>query len=109
MDRPRYPITATINPANPRAASWRYVFEAETVPLESPASHAARAPDGTVKHFYRIALDALDQAARRRLIDHIARAFGLTPEEVHRDITGPRGCPILADDVTVTIDARLFL
>ncbi len=101
-------LTAMIRDSSPRAAAWRDVFGGDTVPILSPLPIKASGPDGDAE-FYRLDVAALDTAQRGRLVSHLCRRFKLQHIDVEHLIDDPNhGVPILADDVVVPLDLRLF-
>jgi hypothetical protein len=102
-------VTARIRPDSPRYRDWLHVFGCDVVALASPVPQWAAAPGVPRGEFYALHVPSLSAPARERLVARLADRFGIPPEEVSRAIDGPEGVPILADDVTVAIDARAFL
>ncbi len=93
---------ATIRRESPRAQAWLEVFGSCEVFLKSFMPTPASAPGVPEGLFYMLDLQELTPEQRTRLIAHIARKFGLEEEEVFSDLD-TIGCPILGDDVTLTV------
>ena len=103
------PTLAHINPDSPRADAWRRVFGGESVPVEMPVPVRAVAPDGEIRLFYKLRVAALSLAQRARLVAFLAGKFGVPIAEIEADLDAEHGCPILAEDVVVSFDARYAL
>ena len=98
-------FTATIsNRSNPdRAIAWQKVFGSETIVLKSPVPSLARLPGRlTTALIYEVDIQALTGPQRKRLVAHLAEKFGYEAHVVE-DALDTEGCPILAEDVIVTI------
>lgn len=100
--------TATIS--NPeRLAFWREVFGGNTVPIKSILPRWTSLPGYPVVLIYLLDLKAITLEQRLKLIAGIASKFDLPIEQVAAEMD-EHGCPILADDVTVsTTDRALFM
>jgi hypothetical protein len=95
-------ITGTVRRESPRCQTWLHVFGSTSVPLESPAAVSAWSPEGVLRPFYRVSVQALDAEQRERVVSHLAGAWNLEPAEIERLLDDPKhGLPILADDVIV--------
>ncbi len=57
--------------------------------------------------FYKVDVERLPVEQLERAIAHIVEVFGYPEEEVRRSVHAEEGLPLLADDVTVSFDARL--
>jgi hypothetical protein len=90
-----------------RVETWREVYGDVSVPIESPVPVVANSPVG-VKKFYKVDLARLRPEQLERAIAHIVEVFGYDAEEVRVSVLGDEGLPLLADDVTVSFDARLL-
>ena len=93
---------ATIRQNSERAQAWREVFGSYEVPLRSPFPIRASAPGIAEGLFYELDLQELTAEQRGRLITYIAQKFHLTEREVAGTLDEV-GCPILDEDVTVTV------
>lgn len=93
---------ATLREDSERAAEWREVFGSLEVSLRSPLPVVGSAPGIAVAQFYEIDLPSLTDAQRSRLIAHIARKFRIDEQEVSATLDEV-GCPILSEDVTITV------
>jgi len=91
-------FTATIKSESPRAEAWERVFGSYEIALRSPLPELASAPGVEAGLFYQLDSEELTEAQRSRLIHYIANRFHINPEEV-----AEVGCPILAEDVMITI------
>lgn len=103
------PIMACIHADSPRAADWEAVMGSREMPLKSVLPILASAPGVPRGLFYALDTQALTDGQRARLVALLARKFDVPAEEVKADLDGPHGVPILADDVSITFDARLLL
>lgn len=98
-------FTATIsNRSNPdRAIAWRTVFGSETIVLKSPIPSLAKLPGRlTTTLIYEVDIRALTVEQRKRMVAHLAEKFGYEAHVVENALD-TEGCPILAEDVFVTI------
>lgn len=101
-------LEATILPSSPRAAVWREVFGSETVPILSPLPQTAQTPRGDAE-FYRLDVARLSDEQRKRVVSHLCQKWQLRHEEVVRLVNDPdHGVPLLAADLVVPLDLRLF-
>lgn len=91
-----------------RARDWLEVYGTLSVPLISPVPVQCEGPFG-VDSFYKIAVDKLSDEQCNRAIAFIARKFNLPEAEVREGIFKGEGLPVLAEDITVSFDARLLL
>jgi hypothetical protein len=101
-------MTGHLREQSPRAADWKVVFGTLGVPLRGVLPIPIQTPDGPQKAYF-VDVDRLSEDVRRRVIEHTARTFGLPEAEVEKDLLGEHGLPILAEDVIVSADVRLFL
>lgn len=95
-------FTATIIGISERSIMWQEVMGGNVVVLKSPFASEALIPGHGVTRVYEMDIDALQPEQRERLITALARKFGLPEEEVSRDLDDV-GCPVLADEIVVTI------
>lgn len=93
---------ATIREGCPRYADWLAVLGTNEVAIQSPQPHLASAPGIEAAPFFLIDLAELTAEQRARLIKHLAQRFQVPEAEVERDLDAV-GCPILDEDVTVTV------
>lgn len=93
---------ATIRQESARAEGWLEVFGTYEVSLQSPIPEIASAPGIYETLFYRLDLTELTQEQRLRLISFIARWFDLDEKGVSEALDEV-GCPILADDISITV------
>lgn len=100
-----------LNPKSPRAADWLEVYGGLDVPLESPVPErrAADHDPSDVRLFYRVAVDKLTPEQRERLIAFVMRKNEWPRAVVEDLIDGDHGAPVLAEDVSVSFDARLVM
>ena len=98
-----------IKPDSPRAADWEKVFGGRQVPIKSPLPHRGSAPGHPDALFYELDLAALNPGQRWRLVEHLAARFDEPPAEVAAELMVNGYVPLLADDLTLTIDARVVL
>lgn len=93
---------AIIRGDSERAATWRAVLGTETVKIKSPLPVAVSLPGDIKTTAYQVDICLLTAEQRQRLVAHLAARFGYTVHDVDRDLDDI-GCPILADDVVVTV------
>jgi|GEM_PF-5170826 len=102
-------IIAKIRPGSPRAKLWLDVFGTDELRVTSLLPQRG-AFNGQEKLFYQCDLASLDEIQLKRLIKHVANETGLAFDEVMADLRSSwHGLPILAEDVTVYTDSRLFV
>ena len=95
-------ITATISEKSERAAQWRQVFGADTIPLQGVMPQWATLPGfETDQLVYMVAIEQLTPAQRAAVVAHIAERFDLAADLVDAELE-TYGLPVLADEVTVT-------
>lgn len=92
---------ATINPKSERAAWWHDVFGGDRAPIKSILPHRANVPGKKDVLVYEMDIRALAPEIRARLVESLARRFGVNPAFVEADLDN-EGCPILAEDVTAS-------
>lgn len=90
-----------IRAESPRAADWLKVMGSREIAIKSPLPHLAILPDSRAWVF-DMDLEALTPEQRARLIAHLAERFHLPVAEVEANLD-QEGCPVLDEDVTVTI------
>lgn len=95
-------FVATIREGSPREQNWLEVFGDRTIELQSPLPSPGSAPGIESAMFYMLDLEALTMEQRTRLIKHISRRFHVPEREVEQELDRV-GCPILDEDVTVTV------
>lgn len=100
---------ATISRSNPRRAEWLQVFGTDRLPVLSPTPHAASVACVGARLFYRVDVSSLNEEQRARLASFLSAKWGWSPAEVLASLDDPaHGLPVLAEGVTIGIDARLF-
>lgn len=97
-----------INPDCERATWWQEVYGSFEVPLLSPLPIRLIGPNGEAQSFYKVDLSKLPPQQHDKAAQFVANKFGLPIDEVRKDMN-EYGIPILAEDVTVSFDARLVL
>lgn len=103
-------VKGIISSTSPRAAVWRQIFGGDSVPLRSPIPQPGSAPgkpDGTL--FYSVDVESLAPDQVARAVEYIATTFGEPPAQVLEGVLGEHGIPILADDVTVSLNGFALL
>lgn len=103
---------AALRPDSPRYADWLKVYGPEAilgesgiqVPITTPIPERVQLPIG-VRSVFFVKLDRLSAEQRERLIRHLVERFGVPRAEVEADFRAKPGreCPILDEDVWVTI------
>lgn len=101
------PCTGILAKDSPRYADWLLVFGRNVVEIKSPVPSKGILPGLGEREVYLVDLSALSSDQRERLHEHLARRFGGTVEEVAATLER-EGLPILAEDVGVAMDLRLF-
>lgn len=95
-------FTATIVEESPRAADWIKVFGDRTAILKHPLPAIGEFPEVGAKEFYELDIPALTSPQRARLVEHLSQRFHVPAPEVESELNKV-GCPILAEDVIITI------
>lgn len=102
------PTHAHLSEASPRYPAWQRVFRSTMVELESPIPILADLPGLGVRGVYKLKTSALAPDQRARLLDFLCERFNLPLDEACT-LLQEHGCPILADDVSVSFDMRLVI
>lgn len=93
---------ATIREDSHRAAAWLEVFGSREIPLQSPIPVLASAAGVPEAPFFMLDLREMTGEQRSRLVKHLARKFQIDEREVDETLDEV-GCPILDEDVTITV------
>lgn len=93
-----------------RAAKWKQIFGTDEVPITCPFPLSiGDFPGVGRKPYYLMDLKAITPEQKEHLVASIAQGFGLSLEEVRRDIDRI-GVPILADNIVTSCrDQGLFM
>lgn len=102
------PTHAHLSETSPRYEAWQRVFGSTMVELEAPVPHLAELPGVGRRPIYKLKLSALRGDQRARLVDFLCERFQLPIDEVLVELEA-HGCPILADDVSVSFDRRFLV
>ncbi len=103
-------LTCKILPQSPRRDTWIQVFGTDELPIVSPLPVLGTGPDGAEAEFYKIDVARLTDAQRRSMVRFLAARWKIPVDQVVQTMKDPQhGVPILAIDVSVAIDARLFV
>lgn len=95
---PIHQPTISLNPANVRAADFHQVFgRLSVIPVQTYLPIRAHVPGQYNAQVYLLDLSRLTSDESLRLVEHLARRFGLSPAEVTAALAH-EGCPILAQD-----------
>jgi len=95
-------FTATIRKESTRAQAWINILGTDTAPITSPIPTLASAPGVPEGLFYMLDLTQLTQEQRIKLIRYLAQRFDVVESEVAETLDEV-GCPILDEDVVVTV------
>jgi len=91
---------------------WREIYGSLEVPLKSPVPQLGEFPDDqggmAIRKFYEADLTKFTPKQLDKAAEIIGRRFGIPAQEIRQDIER-QGIPVLADDVSVSFDARLVL
>lgn len=98
---------AHIRPGSPRAKQWLDVFGTTCVPIKGLFPHRGVFA-GVTREFYDVAVDRLSDDQVERAARFVAEKFGEPLEQARQALHREHGLPLLAEDVTVSVDARLF-
>lgn len=86
-----------------RAAEWQAVFGTTTVHVQSPIPFEASLPGRPRSLVYLLDLRLISDDQRRKLVEHLARKFGLAKSFVDAELDA-HGVPLLAEDCVATVD-----
>lgn len=103
------PTRGYLAESSPRYPMWLRVFGGNVVELEEPIGAMAVLPGIGRTHIFKLKVSSLTPGQRAALIDEMSAKWGVSREEVAADIDGAHGCPILAEDVSVTFDPRMLV
>ncbi len=102
MSDHQHTYTATVlDRDSVRAAEWLIVHRSLTVRIESPIPEPMWAGGDEVVWVVRMDVTVLSAGERERLIQHVARKFGLAEADVASDIAGEHGCPLRLEGLLV--------
>lgn len=102
-------VTARIPENSPRRADWIEVFGTEVLPIISPVPVVNDGPTGR-REFYRLDVSRITPQQRQRLVRWLSKRWKLPVHEVEKSVDDPEhGVPLLADDLVVAADMRLFV
>lgn len=94
-------FTATIVKGSPRYQEWLDVLGTSEAILKHPIPQVGNFPNG--EHlFYEMDPKELTGEQRARLVQHLSKKFNVPVSEVESRLDN-EGCPILSDDVIVTV------
>lgn len=99
---------ATITGGSPRAETWRRVFGGLEVPIMLPLVFHAELPGLGMRAVYLCEIRRLTADQRGRVVAHLAATFDVPVAEVEASLD-EEGLPLLAEDLSVTFDARSVL
>jgi hypothetical protein len=109
---PLKPTIGHLDPKSDRAEMWLEVYGSLEVPLKSPIAKQGMFPDpidgSKLHYYYEVDLKQLTPEQLDKAAEIIGRRFGIPAQEIRQDIER-QGIPVLADDVSVSFDARLVL
>ena len=97
---------ATIREDSSRVAGWLEVFGSREIPLQSPIPILSSAPGVPEAMFFLLDLREITGEQRSRLVKYLARTFQVDEREVDETLDEV-GCPILDEDVTITVSHPL--
>lgn len=100
---------ASLDHSSPRYRDWYGILNDDRVPLLSPFSTHAQLGEEKDVEVYGLDWQNLDGEQSDRLLNFIAHKFGVTQEEVAKDLDRDGLFPIRAADVTVFYSLRAFL
>lgn len=106
--RDEWKTTATLCDPE-RQAFWREVFGGDVVPIKSFVPELVHLPGFTEPQVvYMLALNVITDEQRERLVQGIARNFGV-PVEYVADHLDEQGVPILASGVVISSSDRAMV
>lgn len=100
--------TALLNEKSERYQEWLDVFGANVIPITNALAPARVSVLGVMREVYFLDLRAITPLQRSRLLQHLAVKFSIPTREIASTID-EIGVPILANDVTASIDRRLLM
>jgi hypothetical protein len=102
------PTTATLHACSERSGAWARLFGGQTVAIKSPIPQHAELPGLGVREIYFVDLEKLSPVQLDRIAQEMSVRFDVPLQEVVEGLR-TQGLPILAEDVSVSFDARLVL
>lgn len=99
--------TATIDASSPRAADWLEAYSTTTVPIQSPFVSLAELPGLGLCPVFFVDLARLSAEQLERAVALLSARFRIEPAELRKGLLAD-GLPILAEEMTVTVDPRVF-
>jgi len=99
---------ASLNHSSPRYADWFAILGQDRVPLLSPWTAKAKLGEETCE-VYALDWQNLEGDASQRLLEFIAKKFGVGTEVIEADLDRDGHFPIREQDVTIFYDIRAFL
>ncbi len=102
------PTIATLNQCSERSGAWVRLFGSTSVVIKSPVPLRADLPGLGVREVYFVDLEKLSDEQLDRIAREMSLRFSLPLPEVTADLRS-LGLPILAEDISVSFDARLVL
>ncbi len=85
-----------------RGEEWRLITGTNEFPIQSPIPVLGDLPGKGETRCYLLALDQVEPEILRRIVAHLAKKFGMTPEETEREMKTV-GIPIPADDCSMMV------
>ena len=94
------PFKAKISQSSPRYCWWMKVFGTDEVFVISSKPQIATV-ENREREIYLLDLEALPKEVYDNLVSFLSEQFHILPPLVRRDLN-TQGCPILAEDITVS-------
>jgi hypothetical protein len=93
----------TVTIGGSRGDEWERIAGTRTFPVRSPIPVLADLPGKPSAQVYLLDLASIAEGVRGRIVGHLSRKFGLSPDEAEAEAT-KQGIPILADECSVMIE-----
>ena len=101
--------TVTLRKSGPRYEELHNLWGDDPIPVAGFIGSPNRGPNG-VEEFFQVDIKRLTNAQRMKLIEFVSRKWGISQEQVRKDMEGEHGMPIRAVDVNPpAIPLAMFL
>jgi len=91
-----------------KAEEWKAVIGTDRVPVTAPISIEIIDREGKHREAFMVDFQAWDRDTQQRVVDHIARKFSATSDDVEETIMA-EGLPITVDDCEWTLASNDLL
>lgn len=99
---------ASLNKQSPRYADWLHILGTDRVTLLSPKTAKTQLGEEACE-VYLLDWQDMDEEQSRRLLDFLAKKFGVEASAIEKDLDATGHFPIREADVTIFYSMRAFL